>query len=278
MRALSCLFADVIVTPTHQECPFCHLVVKRVWTAYRYALDVSIEKLGMLRVKVGVYRCEDCRKYFRNQPSFLYPDCIYTNRVVSMALASVFEDGMPATGVSKRFERDFGISPTEGTIRHWIKNRDARSALYGDYDQWVVESFSGVLCVDEVYQGKFAVLLAVDPAGEAGDTLVGHLVIEGDVDKSHVENFLGDLKNKGINPVQVITDGSALYPGVVNKIWPNVSHQLCLFHQTQSMVKSVGHAVKDLNKSIPKGKGKGGSLSGKRANVEYGPKVEEVFF
>ena len=278
MRALSCLFADVIVTPHLQNCPFCHQTVKRVWTAYRYALDVSIEKLGMLRVKVGVFRCEDCKKYFRNQPSFLYPDCIYTNRVVSMALASVFEDGMPATGVSKRFERDFGISPTEGTIRHWIKNRDSNSALSGDYDKWIVDSFSGVMCVDEVYQGKFAVLLAVDPLSDDGDALIGHLVIEGNVEQSHVESFLDSLKEKGISPDQVVTDGSALYPGIVDKVWPKVSHQLCLFHQTQSMVKSVADAAKELKKLIPDGGSKSGRKSGRVPDAEYVGKAEEVFF
>ena len=47
-----------------------------------------------------------------------------------------------------------------------------------DYQPWVVESFSGILCVDEVYQGKLALLLAVDPAAPDGDRLVGYELVQ----------------------------------------------------------------------------------------------------
>jgi hypothetical protein len=44
-----------------------------------------------------------------------------------------------------------------------------------DCQAWVVEEFSGILCVDEVYQDKLALLLAVDPAAPDGDRLVDWL-------------------------------------------------------------------------------------------------------
>src|SRR5215213_6650544 len=65
-------------------------------------------------------------------------------------------------------------------------------------------------CVDEVYQGRLAFLFAVDPAAPDGDRLVGYQLVQGDVDAAQVEQFLHQLRDAGIHPDQVITDGSAL--------------------------------------------------------------------
>ncbi|MDQ2997096.1 MAG: hypothetical protein M3R61_08585, partial [Chloroflexota bacterium] len=45
-----------------------------------------------------------------------------------------------------------------------------------------LQAFSGVLCVDEVYQGQLAFLFAVDPVAPDGDRLIGYQLIHGDVD------------------------------------------------------------------------------------------------
>ena len=42
---------------------------------------------------------------------------------------------------------------------------------------WVVANFSGILCVEEVYQGELALLLAVDPLAPDGDRLVGYTLL-----------------------------------------------------------------------------------------------------
>jgi hypothetical protein len=48
--------------------------------------------------------------------------------------------------------------------RRWCTDYADGLDFEGDYQKWVVEEFSGVLCVDEVYQGQLALLLAVDPS------------------------------------------------------------------------------------------------------------------
>ena len=55
----------------------------------------------------------------------------------------------------------------------------------------------------------------------------------------------------GIEPDEVITDDSRLYPGVLAEIWPVAAHQLCLFHATRNVVKAVNEVVKQVRKSIP---------------------------
>jgi hypothetical protein len=46
-----------------------------------------------------------------------------------------------------------------------------------DYQPSVVANLSGILSIDEVYQGDLALLLAVDPAAPDGDRLVGYTLL-----------------------------------------------------------------------------------------------------
>jgi transposase len=105
--------------------------------------------------------------------------------------------------------------------------------------------------VDEVYQDRLALLLAVDPAAPDGDRLVGYQLVHGNVDAAEVECFLTHLKEVGIDPDQVITDGSSLYPTVLAKIWPDAAHQLCLFHETRHVTQAAMKAVNAIRKSLP---------------------------
>jgi hypothetical protein len=117
-------------------------------------------------------------------------------------------------------------------IRHWCRAYGAAFDFETDYQPWVVSEFSGILCVDEVYQDKLALLLAVDPAASDGDRLVGYQLVTGSIIADDVEAFLNRLKAAGIDPAEMITDGSSLYPAVSSKVWSNARHQLCLFHET----------------------------------------------
>jgi hypothetical protein len=106
-----------------------------------------------------------------------------------------------------------------------------------------VEEISGVLCIDEVYQGRLALLLAVDPAGPAGDRLVGYQLVHGKVGQADVAAFLWRLEQMGIQPAEVVTDGSGLYPAVLAAVWPAAVHQLCLFHETRAVTRAVQQVV-----------------------------------
>ena len=48
-------------------------------------------------------------------------------------------------------------------IRSWCRDYSASFDFKTDYQAWVVSEFSGILCVDEVYQGALALLLGVRP-------------------------------------------------------------------------------------------------------------------
>jgi hypothetical protein len=203
-------------------------------------------------VTVSVHRCFTCSGHFRAQPPFLRRNAVYAERVREKAVLSVYEDGMPFRRVTGRLARDFWVKPSEAMIRRWCQDFAEGLDFEEDYKVWVVEEFSGVLCVDEVYQNKLALLLAVDPATSGGDRLVGYELIHGQVERKDVEDFLSRLKCAGIEPEEVVTDGSPLYPNPLKEVWPQAAHQLCLFHESRLVTGEVYKARAALHKSVPK--------------------------
>ncbi len=234
------------------KCDRCQATAERVWEAERVAIDIDLDRPVLLLVQVSVHHRAARNHFFRAQPSFLRPDATYTNRVVVKAMQSVSLDGMAMTRVSERMGRDFWARPSEASVRLWCREYAAGLDLAGDYQQWVVQEFTGVLCVDEVYQGDLALLLAVDPAGPEGDRLLGFQLVRGHVEQCQVEKFLLGLREVGIVPEEVATDGSSLYPAVLAKVWPAAAHQLCLFHETRAVTESVLEVVREIRRELPK--------------------------
>jgi hypothetical protein len=153
---------------------------------------------------------------------------------------------------AERLARDFWVRPSEGSIRRWCRSASQQIDLTVDYLPWVVQEFSGVLCVDEVYQGDLALLVAVDPAAPDGDRLVGYQLITGTVKQADIERLLTRVRAAGIHPDQVITDGSSLYPSLLKQIWPAAAHQLCLFHETRRVTEAVQQVVRAVRATLPK--------------------------
>jgi transposase len=233
-------------------CDRCGRAAGRIGTATRTAVDLDLDRPVLLLVTVSVHHCRPCRHYLRAQPPFLRPNAIYTNRVVAKAVQAVYHDGLAMRRVAERLARDFWVRPSEGMVRRWCREYSAGLDFAGDYQPWVVREFSGVLCVDEVYQGRLALLLAVDPAAPDGDRLVGYQLVQGTVDQGAVAAFLTRLREVGVAPAEVITDGSQLYPTVVAAVWPAAAHQLCLFHETRRVTAAVEAVVKAVRATIPR--------------------------
>jgi hypothetical protein len=233
-------------------CDRCGQAAPRYSTTSRVAIDIDLEQPVLLLITVSVHFCPTCHHYFRAQPPFLRPDASYTNRVVQKAIQSVSHDGMAFRRAAERLARDFWVQPSEGSIRRWCRIASQQLDLAVDYLPWIVQEFSGVLCVDEVYQGDLALLVAVDPAAPDGDRLVGYLLITGTVKQADIERLLTRLRTAGIQPDQVITDGSSLYPNLLKQIWPAAAHQLCLFHETRRVTEAVQQVVRAVRASLPK--------------------------
>ena len=104
----------------------------------------------------------------------------------------------------------------------------------------VLDRFSGTLCVDELHLGRFTLLLATDPLAD----LPVAFALASKNDQDHMRRFLRNLKNWGLVPEVVVTDGSNLYPAMLEELWPDAEHQLCVFHVIKDINKLILDAVR----------------------------------
>lgn len=136
-------------------------------------------------------------------------------------------------------------------IRAWSRTYAQGIDFERDDLPGVVATFSGVRCIDEVYQDQLALLLAVDPTAPKGDRLVGYQRVESTVNQTAMTTFLAHLKDAGINPDQAIIDGAAIFPPGLAPVWPKAAHQLCLVHETRRVTAAVVDVVNAARKEIP---------------------------
>jgi hypothetical protein len=122
-------------------------------------------------------------------------------------------------------KRDFLVKLSEGFVYDCLRWKVAQLDL-APHRQLVREKFSGTLCVDELHLGRCTLLLATDPISD----LPVAFALVGKNDQAHLHRFLKNLKNGGLSPNVVVTDGSPLYPAVLAELWPAARHQLCVFH------------------------------------------------
>jgi hypothetical protein len=111
--------------------------------------------------------------------------------------------------------------------------------------------FSGYLAIDEVYDGPFCVLSVVD---NRKHNRLAFQVLDRDPTQDDVRAFLKGFQEQLEKRQRVVcgitTDGSPLYPKVLEELWPDVPHQLCEFHVLKEITKAVLHAVAKLRKEL----------------------------
>lgn len=113
--------------------------------------------------------------------------------------------------------------------------------------------FSGYLVLDELYDGPFCVLSAVD--GPRQRRLL-YEVLEQDPNQDAVRHFLHRCKEaitrRDRRVRGVTTDGSALYPEPLAELFPDVPHQVCEFHIKKELVQAALRVVARLRKRLAK--------------------------
>jgi hypothetical protein len=114
----------------------------------------------------------------------------------------------------------------------------------GAFLEWALEAFSGYAAVDELYEGPYCVLSAVD---NRQYKRVLYEVLDHDATHTDIEAFLGRLKmaldERGLALKGITTDGSALYPEPIRLVFGDVPHQLCTFHVIKDLTKGILQAV-----------------------------------
>ena len=116
--------------------------------------------------------------------------------------------------------------------------------IQGAFLEWALEAFSGYAAVDELYEGPYCVLSAVD---NRQYKRVMYEVLDHDANHDDIEAFLGRLKTaldeRNLFLKGITTDGSPLYPEPIRKVFGDVPHQLCTFHVIKDLTKGILKAV-----------------------------------
>ena len=122
---------------------------------------------------------------------------------------------------------------------------------------WALASFSGYVAADELSEGPYCVLSAVD---NRQYKRILYEVLDHDPNHDDIEAFLRRLQTalakRNLALKGITTDGSVLYPEPIRPVFGAVPHQLCTFHVikelTQGVLKAVAKERDRLAKSTPK--------------------------
>ena len=240
--------------PKKAPCPRCgkHGARKRKLPPRRVR-TVLYKTVAFLEITCGEYqaRC-DCCKTFRNTPEGVLPRALYDNKVRELVLERLIEDGMSIEQTLKSLRREYFLELSTGFLYDVLYDR-ARQLDMAEHRRKILALFSGTLCVDELHLGRFTLLLATDPLS---DLPVGFALVAAN-DQDHMRRFLKNLKNWGLTPKVVVTDGSNLYPAVLGELWPDADHQLCVFHVIKDINKLVLDGVRRMRSAMSR-RGKAG--------------------
>ena len=137
------------------------------------------------------------------------------------------------------------LSPLPRSKTGWRRGGEkAQGQIGGAFLEWALATFSGYAAVDELYEGPYCVLSAVD---NRQYKRVLYEVLDHDATHTDIEAFLGRLKTaldeRGLVLKGITTDGSALYPEPIRIVFGDVPHQLCTFHMIKDLTKGVLKAV-----------------------------------
>src|SRR6266478_8820549 len=137
------------------------------------------------------------------------------------------------------------LSPLPRSKTGWRRGeKKAQGQMGGAFLEWALAAFSGYAAVDELYEGPYCVLSAVD---NRQYKRVWYEVLDHDATHTDIEAFLGRLKtaldDRHLTLQGITTDGSPLYPEPIRKVFGDVPPQLCTFHVLKDLTKGVLKAV-----------------------------------
>ena len=152
---------------------------------------------------------------------------------------------------------------------------------------WALADFSGYLAADELYDGPFCVLSAVDARRQRR---LLYEVLDHNPSQLDILCFLARLHDhiraRGQTVCGITTDGSPLYPEPIALVFGGISHQVCEFHILKEITKAILHALASIRKKLaaqapplPRGRPKNSPAAKRRHRlaVRLGQRVAELF-
>lgn len=240
------LVRTVRCAPLTHPCPHCGVPGRRKRRLHRRLRSLAYRQVAYLDVHYAEYQAGcSCAKFFRSWPVDVPAKADYDGLVRQAVLERILDDGLNVQRTRAALQRDFFVKLSEGFVYDCLRWKIGQLDL-GVHRQFVLQKFSGTLCVDELHLGRFTLLLATDPLA---DLPVGFALVSRN-DAEHLRRFLKNLKTWGLEPQVVVTDGSPLYPAVLAELWPTARHQLCVFHLLQDLNALILRGVRRLARAL----------------------------
>jgi hypothetical protein len=136
-----------------------------------------------------------------------------------------------------------------------------------------------------VYDGPFCVLSIVD---NHTFKRLAYRVLEHDPTQQDIRDFFGSFKAhldaRGLKVLGLTTDGSPLYPAVIQELFPEAPHQVCQFHVLKEINQAVLHAVAKVRKelkvqqpTLPRGRPSKAQRAGARKAKQIQQRIADLF-
>lgn len=248
------LIRKVKYAPKYYKCPYCGVKAKRLRKWIKTYRDIEYGREAYLEITYGGYECQGgCGKYFVGQTRWAAKRAKYTYAVRDAVIDGLVRDRMSYLRLCRRMQEDFLLDMSLSTMFRWFNEAAEQPDFFRRFEKWSSAQFSGVVCIDEVYEGKMRIFIATDCLND----LPLCYMLSDKADEQALEQFLAMLDERGIKPVVAITDGSPLYKASLREHWQGLEHQLCIFHILKGFNKVIVDEVRAIRRRLARQANKG---------------------
>jgi hypothetical protein len=241
--------------PATAACPRCGALVNMCEVRSRSYRSAELHRPTAYDVEFSCFICPEHpagERWFTALPAELAGPARYTEASRGLVLSLVVHHKMSMHQAAEFARTHFHLVDFHpSTAMRWMRAGCPTSEELDARVRELAARFSGQLAVDEVYEGRRALIKATDP-------LVGveiaYEFVEGPVDEQVMTAFFGRLRAAGIIPEVVNTDGAAFYPKAIAAIWPEAQHQSCVFHFLVNWTKAAMKALWHCHRLMPEPK------------------------
>jgi transposase len=201
-----------------------------------------------LVLRVGQYPCANpaCTRQYFTPPLVEAAPYAHTSRRLQQSATAVYRQGRaPLRAVAAEFQTQWHTRTGKSSVLRWHQATVAQ-----DYPRPERLPFSGVLCIDEVYDRvngqKRPVFTGVDPL--AGITI--RIPVER-ADAEHLAAAMRQVRALGAQPRVIVSDLWAAYPEALAAVWPRAQRQLGWFHVMQWVTRKLAQLLKHYGQTLP---------------------------
>jgi Transposase len=201
-----------------------------------------------LVLRVGQYRCPQaaCPQQYFTPPLVEAAPYAHTSRRLQQSATAVYRQGRaPLRTVAAEFQTQWHTRTGKSSVLRWHQASVAR-----DYPRPERLPFSGVLCIDEVYDRvdghKRPLFTCVDPLAP----LTIRIPVER-ADAEHLAAAMRQVRALGAQPRVIVSDLWAAYPAALAAVWPRAQRQLCWFHVMQWVTRQLARLLKQYGQTLP---------------------------